>query len=82
MAVNALLIKEKLEALNGRIDGLLKLEVGINTVDGGGSDLGLYSEFESLSALESYRVHPLHKEVQAFVHKVIESRVACDSVMQ
>src|SRR5659263_772811 len=33
-ATNALLIKEKLEALNGQIEGLLKLEVGIDFVGG------------------------------------------------
>lgn len=79
LAENALLIKKSLEALVGKIDGVLKIEVGINIVDGSGSDLGLYSEFESKAALDAYRTHPLHLEVQKFVHKVIESRVACDS---
>ncbi len=45
---NALIIKEKLESLNGKIEGLVKLEVGIdfsNTENS--SDLVLYSEFKT-----------------------------------
>lgn len=77
---NAAIIKERLEALVGKIDGLRRLEVGRNVVSGG-YDLCLYSELESLAALEFYRSHPLHKEVQKFVHEVITERVACDSEM-
>ena len=75
---NAAIIKERLEALVGRIDGLRRLEVGRNVVEGG-YDLCLYSELDDLAALHFYKEHPLHKEVQAFVHQVITSRVACDS---
>ena len=43
-ATNAKLIKEKLEALSGKIDGLLKIEVGIDFLGGGNFDVALYSE--------------------------------------
>ena len=44
----------------------------------GGYDLCLLGQYESLDALKGYRDHPLHKEVQQFVHKVIAERVSCD----
>jgi len=75
---NAQLIKEKLEALNGQIPGLLKLEVGFDfSKSDMSADLVLYSEFESKEALQGYQDHPLHKEVQAFVKEArTERRVA------
>lgn len=75
---NARIIKAGLEGLAGKIDGLVKAEVGINFAPGG-MDLCLYSELTDREALAVYQDHPLHMEVKKFVHKVIESRVVCDS---
>lgn len=75
---NAAIIKVKLEALVGKIEGLNRLEVDPGVVEGG-YDLCLYSELDDLAALKYYRSHPLHLEAQKFVHEVIESRVSCDS---
>lgn len=75
-AENAAAIKQGLEALVGKIDGLLRAEVMIGTA--GGMDLCLYSELTSMEALEAYKVHPLHKQVQALVHRSMTERVACD----
>jgi hypothetical protein len=78
-ATNAQLIKEKLEALNGQIEGLLKLEVGIDFAQGDASaDVALYSEFSSKEALDFYQGHPKHKAVQAFVGEVRTDRVVVD----
>jgi heme-degrading monooxygenase HmoA len=68
----------KLEALNGQIPGLLKLEVGFDfSKSDMSADLVLYSEFESKEALQGYQDHPLHKAVQAFVKEArTERRVA------
>lgn len=74
---NAAVIKERLEALAGRIPGLLSLKVNRGLLPGG-YDLCLLGQYESLDALKGYRDHPLHKEVQQFVHKVITDRVSCD----
>jgi len=76
-ATNARLIKEKLEALNGRIPGLLALEVGIDFAGSDDSaDIVLYSEFESREALDNYQAHPQHKAVVPFVGEArIERRV-------
>ncbi|MEJ5284216.1 MAG: Dabb family protein [Brevinematia bacterium] len=76
---NALLIKEKLEALNGKIPGLLKLEVGIDfSQTPESSDIVLYSEFESRDALNNYQSHPEHKAIIPFVAEVREERRVVD----
>ena len=69
--------QERLEALVGKIPGLLSLKVNRGVMPGG-YDLCLLGQYESLDALKGYRDHPLHKEVQQFVHKVIAERVSCD----
>ena len=76
-ATNGLMIKNKLEGLVGKIEGLHRMEVNPNVV-ASGYDLCLYSELESLDALAYYKEHPLHKEIQSFVHAVITDRVSCD----
>lgn len=74
---NALEIKRALEALNGRIPGLIKLTVnrGYNEK---GFDLCLYSEFETRQDVLDYRDHPLHKACQQIVHAAMCERVVCD----
>jgi hypothetical protein len=75
---NAKRVKEKLEALCGKIPGILKLEVGINyNTTPESSDIALYSEFESREALDAYQAHPDHEAVKPFVKEVrAERRVA------
>lgn len=75
--VNAKMIKEKLEALRGQIDGLVSIEVGINFV-AGNYDVALYSEVESKEALDAYQNHPKHQAVLPFVRSVVEDRKAVD----
>lgn len=76
---NARIIKTQLENLKGLIEGLIKIEVGINTVEAQGAyDLVLYSEFESIETLNAYQKHPEHVKVAEFVGKVREDRVAVD----
>ncbi len=78
-AGNARAIKERLEALAGRIPGVLRLEVGIDVsrTDASG-DLVLYSEFESRAALDAYQEHPLHKAVMPFVLEARSERRVVD----
>ncbi len=71
-------MKEILEALVGKIEGLECMEVTPN-IKSGGYDLCLYSLFTDMPALEFYQSHPLHKEVQQYVHSVISERGFCDS---
>lgn len=78
-ATNARLIKEQLEALRGRIPGLLKIEVGFDFVRADtSSDLALYSEMESRAALEAYQAHPLHQAVAGFIKEAVSERRAVD----
>lgn len=78
-ATNARLIKNKLEALNGRIPGMLKLEVGLDFSRADGSwDVALYSEFVSSQELADYQKHPQHEAVKNFVLSVREDRALAD----
>lgn len=71
-------IKTTLEALNGRIPGLLLLEVGIDFNRGEtASDVVLYSEFVNREALSAYIVHPEHVAAAVVVKSfACERRVA------
>lgn len=67
-AENAAEVKRLLEELNGKIPGMLKLEVGFDfSRTPESSDIVLYSEFESRAALDAYQNHPLHEAVKTFV---------------
>lgn len=77
-ATNAKLIKEKLEALNGKIEGLLRLEVGIDFLANGNYDVVLYSELSRKEDLDTYQNHPLHQAVLPFIREAVNSRVAVD----
>jgi len=58
---DAEIIKDNLEALAGKIPGLLSVEVGIDFSDSEQSaDVVLYSELESREALAAYQSHPDH----------------------
>ncbi len=80
---DALLIKEALENLVGKIPGLLKAEVGFDYLQKDTSgDIVLYSEFESKDALENYQNHPEHVKVgknfvrpKTFYRKSIDYKV-------
>jgi quinol monooxygenase YgiN len=74
---NALLIKQRLEALVGQIDGLNKLEVGINFNEKGW-DLCLYGEYRDKAALAFYQNHEKHKAVQQIVHAAMLERAVVD----
>ena len=76
---NALALKQKLEALRGRISGMQRLEVGIDfsrTESSG--DVMLYSEFIDRQALEAYQVHPEHEAVKAYVAGIRKERWVVD----
>ena len=78
-AANARQMKEKLEALRGRIPGLLRLDVGLDfSATENSSDLVLVTEFDSRAALAAYQVHPEHKAVVAFVSQIVAERRLID----
>lgn len=78
-ARNAGLIKEKLEALRGRIPGLRHIEVGIDfSREADSADVVLYSEFDSREALHAYHSHPEHVALKGFVGEVRAQRWLAD----
>ncbi len=79
-AENAAAIKQKLEELNGKIEGCIKLEVGFDFLHSAESaDVVLYSEFENKAALDFYANHPLHKAVMPFIAEARSERRVVDS---
>ena len=77
-AENARLMKEKLEGLLGKVEGMLSAQVTTNFTPGG-IDVCLVSTHTDKAALDIYQNHPAHLEVKKFVHEVIESRVCHDA---
>src|SRR5215208_1985793 len=61
-------IKQKIEAMQGKIPGLLHIEGGVDFTRSADSwDIALYAELESREALAGYHVHPAHEEFKAFI---------------
>lgn len=57
------LIKEGLESLNGKIEGLTEIKVITKLLPTSTGDLMLDSTFTSAEALKGYSVHPEHVKV-------------------
>lgn len=79
---NAKKIKNLLEALNGEIDVVEKIEVGINYNESPAAyDVVLVSEFIDNEALSIYQTHPKHMVVGEFVKSVSVDRKVVDYVI-
>lgn len=72
--------KAKLLSMEGRIDLLRHLEVGVDVVRSERSyDLALVTRFGSMDDLHAYQVHPYHAgEVVPYMKAAAESAVAVD----
>ena len=79
-AENAQFIKFELENLIHHIPEIKMIEVGINLPNAPKTnyDVALYSEFESMEAVDIYQEHPAHKRVAAYIGKVRTTRAAVD----
>lgn len=78
-SANAELMKAKLEALAGRIPGLVAIEVGLDfSATAASADVVLYSELEDRAALAAYQSHPEHEAVKGFIGEVTEARWVVD----
>jgi hypothetical protein len=76
---NAQLLKEKLLAMTGKVDGLLKIEVGIDfSNERDSSDVVLYSEFKGKEALHQYQIHPEHEDIKKWLGEVRYERRVVD----
>lgn len=72
-------IKEGLEALKGRIPGLVDIRVRIEGLESSNADAMLDATFESEAALKCYAVHPEHVAVaDARVRPFAETRLCLD----
>ncbi|MFC2115252.1 Dabb family protein [Bacteroidota bacterium] len=75
-------VKNRLEALPGKIDVIRSMEVGINIVKSDRAfDVALVSSFENLDDLETYRVHPAHQEVVEYIAGVKDKSASADFVI-
>ncbi|MCX7841833.1 MAG: Dabb family protein [Clostridia bacterium] len=72
--------KEVLMSMDGKVEQLRHLEVGIDVLHSERSyDIVLITKFDSMKDLDAYQEHPYHVEVvKKHMHSVRESSVAVD----
>ena len=75
---NAILIKEKLEGLKGKVLELIEVEVGIDIKIDGNDDVVLVALVKDREALNAYQNHPLHQAELPFIRECCKSRHAVD----
>lgn len=72
-------IKEALEGLVGKIDGLVEMHILTECYDTSAGDLMMDSTFTDRAALEAYQKHPLHVEISTeLVRPVVTERLSFD----
>lgn len=75
-------IKKELEALKGKIDGLIDIKVNIDGLATSTADLMLDSSFENENALKGYSVNPLHVAVaNTYVRPFTATRNCLDFIV-
>ncbi len=78
-ASNAIKMKALLDACSELVPGILKFEVAIAQAGLEATyDVVLYSEFESVAALDAYQNHPQHQALKPFVGAVRLARQCMD----
>lgn len=74
---------QKLRSMEGKIEGMISLEVGTDVLHSDRScDLCLTTVFDTMESLELYRTHPVHLPVQAHMHQVRESSYSADYIVE
>jgi quinol monooxygenase YgiN len=72
-------MKALLEACDGIVPGILKLEVAVAGPDLEATyDVVLYSEFADRAALDAYQEHPQHQALKPFFGAVRDARQCMD----
>lgn len=72
-------IKRELEALTGKIDGLVEMQILTQGLSSSSGDLMMNSLFESEQALKAYQKHPSHQYVaNTFVRPNVCQRLSFD----
>jgi len=76
---NATEMKRLFAELKPKIPGLLRCEIHTDVLHTPDSvDVVLYSEFESMAALDAYQPHPEHKKIIEFLKDVRYERRVVD----
>ncbi|NCB05338.1 MAG: Dabb family protein [Clostridia bacterium] len=79
---NETLINETVElflSMRGKIPGLLSVEAGADLVGSARScDLCLCTTLESMDALQTYLIHPVHLPVKEHMHAIMERSASAD----
>lgn len=75
---NAKKVKEYLEALKEKIEGIKLIQVIINPIKSCTSDVILVSEFETIEELDYYQVHDEHVKVAGFIRANLTNRQCID----
>lgn len=76
---NLVKIKNKLENLKDAIPEIINLEIGINENPAEHAfDISLYSEFESMAALQIYQKHSEHVKAAGFISQHRTQRCVVD----
>lgn len=71
--------KEHLEALKGRISGIVDIELITEGLPSSNCDMMLYSVFENEAALKAYAVHPEHvAAADGYVRPYTATRLCMD----
>jgi len=77
--MNTRILKEKLFAMKGKVNGLLKIEVGFDFSNEKDScDVVLYTEFRNKEALHQYQIHPDHEAIKKWLSEVRYERRVVD----
>ncbi len=72
-------LKILLESLKEKIEEVKYLEIGLNyQFEAKSYDICLISHFESIEALDRYRIHPEHLKVVERINETTEARAAVD----
>ena len=79
-AENAVLLKERLEALRGKIPALKELTVGVELLGSSTEEAGLVlvSRHDDAEALAAYVSHPEHQAVGVVLKELVATRRAID----
>ncbi|HKK09582.1 MAG TPA: Dabb family protein [Bacteroidales bacterium] len=72
-------LKDKLDALEDKIDDVLKIETGINFADRSDAyDLMLKVHVKDKEGLKAYAEHPEHQQVLKFIKQVVDQTAVVD----
>ncbi len=75
-------VKKELEALVGKIDGLIEMHIITDGLLSSSGDLMMDSLFESEEALKAYQKHPSHQHVaNTFVRPNMCQRLSMDYIL-